>query len=58
MGCLAAQFIKEHKTDIGGLYMTNKDDSQEYDYEVRIVNDKIQISVDDFVGSPEELLNY
>lgn len=33
-GCLAAQFIAEHKTDIGGFYMTAPDDEQEYNYRV------------------------
>lgn len=58
MGCLAAQYVAENKKEIGGFYLTNKDDSQEYDYEVRFIDDKIIIKVDDFEGTPEELLCY
>ena len=32
MGCLAAQFIAEHKNGSGGFYMTHPDDNQEYNY--------------------------
>jgi hypothetical protein len=32
--CLAAQYIKDHKADVGGLYMTDKEDVQEYNYEI------------------------
>ena len=58
MGCLAAQYVKEMKTEIGGFYLTTNDDKQEYNYEVRLINDKIIIKVEDFKGTPEELLNY
>lgn len=58
MGCLAAQFVAINKTGIGGFYLTNGDDSQEYDYEVRLVDGKLIIKVDDFEGTPDELLNY
>ena len=58
MGCLAAQYVASKKTKIGGFYLTTADDSQEYDYEVRLIDDRIIISVDDFKGTPEELLNY
>jgi len=34
MGCLAAQFIAEFKKGVGGLYMTTKDNKQEYNYVV------------------------
>ena len=59
MGCLAAQFVAENKTKIGRFYLTNKNDMQEYNYEVRL-NDENQliIKVDEFEGTPEELLNY
>lgn len=58
MGCLAAQFIKQFKERVGGLYISDLDDSQNYNYEVRAMDDKsIQIKVNDiFTGSPEELL--
>ena len=58
MGCLAAQYVAKHKTKIGGLYLTTDDDSQDYDYEVRFVDGKLIIKVDDFEGTPEELLVY
>ena len=32
VGCLAAQFIAQHKNGAGGFYMTHPDDSQEYNY--------------------------
>lgn len=34
VGCLAAQFIADHKDGPGGLYITHPDDSQEYNYMV------------------------
>lgn len=58
MGCLAAQYVKDHKDQIGGFYMTNADDSQEYDYEVRIIDGKFEITVGKFKGTPDELLTY
>jgi len=58
MGCLAAQFVAEKKTKIGGFYMTTKDDSQDYDYIVNLIDGNIEISVDDFKGTPQELLLY
>lgn len=35
MGCLAAQYIVEHKRRVGGLYLYEIDDTEEYNYEVR-----------------------
>ena len=32
--CLIAQFIRDFKTDVGGLYITNEDNMQEYNYNV------------------------
>lgn len=60
MGCLAAQFIAQFKTKIGGLYIDTLDASEDYNYEVRLMDDKsLQIKVDDiFNGSPEELLEF
>lgn len=58
MGCLAAQYVAEKKTKIGGFYLTNSDDLQAYNYEVRLVGDKLIIKVDDFEGTPDELLTY
>ena len=58
MGCLAAQYVAHNKTEIGGFYLTTKDDEQEYNYEVRLVDGILIIKVDDFEGTPYELLNY
>jgi len=58
MGCLAAQFVAEHKKEIGGFYLTTEDDEQEYNYEVRLIDGEFIIKVGKFQGSPEELLNY
>lgn len=32
--CLVAQFIRDFKHDIGGLYITTEDNTQEYNYDV------------------------
>lgn len=58
MGCLAAQYVTEHKKEIGGLYLTTEDDEQGYDYEVRLTDKGIIIKVGEFEGTPDELLNY
>ena len=33
-GCLIAQFIRDFKTDVGGLYIVNEDDIPEYNYNI------------------------
>ena len=59
MGCLAAQFIAKFKDRIGSFYIGPLDDKQEYNYEVRFIDGKINITVDNiFKGSPEELLEF
>jgi len=58
MGCLAAQYVAEHKTAIGGFYMTTNDDKQEYNYKVKFIDGEFNIKVDTFSGTPDELLNY
>lgn len=58
MGCLAAQYIAENKTDIGGFYMTTEDNQQGYNYEVRFVDEEFEITVGNFKGTPDELLAY
>lgn len=59
MGCLAAQFVASQKTKIGNFYLTTIDDSQEYNYHVKYVDDKFIIKVNDiFEGTPEELLQF
>ena len=32
--CLIAQFIRDFKTDVGGLYIITEDNIQEYNYEI------------------------
>lgn len=32
--CLIAQFIRDFKTDVGGLYITTEDEIQEYNYNI------------------------
>lgn len=56
MGCLAAQYVAENKTKIGGFYLTTSDDEQEYNYSVSFIEGKFIIEVEDFKGSPDELL--
>ena len=59
IGCLAAQYVKKFKTRIGGLYLTDANDKQEYNYEVRFIDGNFQIKVDDlFVGTFDELLAF
>jgi len=39
--CLIAQFIRDFKKEVGGLYITTIDNSQEYDYQVIFDEDKM-----------------
>lgn len=45
MPCLAAQFIVAFKKGIGGLYITNKKDQQEYNYTVKRKNGKLELTI-------------
>ena len=45
MGCLAAQLIKHFKVGIGGYYITNKTNSQEYDYYIYNEGGALRIKV-------------
>ena len=36
-GCFVLQLITEYKTGVGGLYLTEKNDEQEYNYEIDFV---------------------
>jgi hypothetical protein len=59
MGCLAAQYVAENKSCIGSFYTTTSDNKQEYNYEVRLIDGKFEITVDDrFKGTPQELLDF
>lgn len=69
MGCLAAQFIQEIKDGAGGIYMTNIEDSQGYDYEViggydenmNPIEPVIKVTIYGelkFEGSAQELLDF
>lgn len=70
-GCLIAQYIKEFKKGVGGLYIADLDNKQEYNYEVIFDEDKYfsgnYDSIDDLViikvdtifeGTPSELLEF
>lgn len=56
IGCLAAQYVVERKRGIGGFYLTTKDDKEQFNYEVRFIDNNFIIKVEGFEGSPEELL--
>ena len=61
IGCLAAQYIAEHKKEIGGLYMTSADDLQEFNYVIRHNNNKEEFSIEvnegeEFTGTLQEFL--
>lgn len=69
--CLIAQFIRDFKKEVGGFYITDIDDVEEYNYEVIFDEDKyfsgdydttddlITIKVDTmFEGTPSELLAF
>ena len=60
MGCLAAQYIAVIKDGIGSVYITHKDDEQEFNYEVYLsATNQIMVKVDDmFLGTPQELLEF
>lgn len=58
IGCLAAQYVAKHKDAIGGLYITKPEHTESYNYEVRIVENAIQITFDKFKVTPDELLAY
>lgn len=50
IGCLAAQFVAENKTRIGGFYITNSKDVQEYNYVIKFENEAFKITVKDWEG--------
>jgi len=58
MGCLAAQFVAEHKLRIGSFYLTTNEDMQEYNYSVRYINNEFIIEVGYYKFTPLELLEY
>lgn len=68
VGCLAAQFIADHKRDAGGLYITNESDRQEYDYFVNYktkgdgflfeYEDEPEITCGPFVGNRKQFLEW
>lgn len=46
MGCLSAQFIAHFKTGIGNVYITTKDDRQEYNYFVELKDGELHLKVE------------
>ena len=47
-GCLAAQYVQYAKNGIGGVYMVGPNDTQEYDYSIKIRDGKILIRLTNF----------
>ena len=45
LGCFIAQYIKEHKTRAGGLYIVRDDVYGEYNYLVKVVDGEILMSI-------------
>lgn len=63
MRCLAAQLIAYFKKGVGGFYIYSIDTidaGQDYEYHIKINNDKIILSCPDieFEGYPEDFKNY
>ena len=59
IGCLASQYIAKIKTKIGNVYMTTKDDEEEYNYKVYCnASDELKITVEDFTGNVEKFYEY
>ena len=58
MGCLAAQYIAHIKQNIGGVYIEDLDDEEEYNYHVKFIKNQLIIEVGNFHGTPKELLEY
>jgi len=53
-GDFALQLVKEFKIEAGGLYATNKDDTQEYNYRIDINHNKETYKYKEIVISCEE----
>lgn len=58
MGCLAAQYLHDIKTNIGSVYCVPGDSKEFYNYDVVLVNGNLIIEVSDFKGTAEQLLNF
>lgn len=64
MGCLSAQLIKHFKNGIGGYYITNKSDIQEYNYYIYSNSSIIMVKITDwdekelFDGTVDELASF
>lgn len=56
--CLAAQFIANQKTEIGGFYITALDDEQGYDYDVYLKDGKLTMKIDEFEGEPKDFKDW
>ena len=63
VGCMAAQFIHDFKTQIGNLYITTNVGFEDYNYKVIVEDDKITLEVyywNDklplFTGTPKEFI--
>lgn len=58
IGCLAAQYLKEEKTTIGGVYIEPIGNSEYFDYKVWVEDFNIIMSVDEFTGSPTDFESF
>jgi len=61
MGCLSASVVANFKSQPGGIYLYSAGIKQrfiDYEYHVYCKDNQIRISVDDFDGTPEEMLEY
>ena len=58
VGCLAAQFIRDHKTTVGEWFITEDTDSEEIQYVIMWKNKNPIIIAGDFEFSPQQLLDF
>lgn len=63
--CLALQYVAAHKKGIGNMYIAEKRQSEEYDYEVRWIKEKEEFEmivynngIKIFQGTPKELIEF
>ena len=62
--CLIAQFIRDFKKDVGGLYITTEDNIQEYNYDIIFDNDlyfsdiNVDYEINNYINVDYEINNY
>jgi hypothetical protein len=62
LGCLAAQLVGSFKKDIGGFYLVPHDQQEEYNYTIKVDDDRNIVMIGEgydkkFEGSPKEFLD-